>query len=80
VDQASSVVVHRSQCIDNCHNMASYGVDSDAAEQKDSIQKSVDDEICQTPAKRLKISDGSFENAVGVSSKFQNITLSFCLR
>lgn len=63
MDQSSSVVVHRSQCIDSCHNMASSGIESDAAEQKDDIQKSPDDEICQAPAKRLKISDSSLENA-----------------
>jgi len=68
VELSSSVVVHSSQHMITCSNMASshYCTESDVADQKDNILRSAEDEDCQTSAKRLKISDSSLENAVGI--------------
>ena len=78
--QSSSVVVPSSECMIGCLNMTSrqHGTESDATEQKqkDNVQQSPEDEDCQTSAKRLKVSDSSLENAVGVTShKFYNNTV-----
>jgi len=78
--QSSSVVVPSSECMIGCLNMTSrqHGTESDATEQKqkDNVQQSPEDEDCQTSAKRLKASDSSLENAVGVTShKFYNNTV-----
>ena len=75
----SFVVIYGGECVTSCHNMASshHGTESDVAERKDNIRKSPENEDCQTSAKRLKISDSSLENAVGVIGNKFIITVSW---
>ena len=65
VEQSSSVL-HRCWRVAGCHNMALSGIESEPAQLKDSAQKSLEDEDEQMSAKRLKTSDNSLENAVGI--------------
>jgi len=74
LSEQSSHVVHRTHCVTSCHNMASSGVEFDTAENKDNARKSqeADEEVS---AKRLKTSDSSLENDVGI---FDLFVILFC--
>ena len=60
-------VGYRSQFITSCQSMASSSVESDVREHRDNTQKTLDDGDDQIAAKRIKTSDNSLENAVGIT-------------
>jgi len=64
--EQSSSAFHRGWCNASCISMASSCIETDTAEHEDNVRKTLEDGCDQQSAKRMKISDSSLENAVGV--------------